>query len=112
MEASLHGRNTYIDSNPNVGFSLKLTCKWTLQQVFICLRPPPLLGFCLGWYSNFLGSESGQKQSVTPAEYGLSLAQLYNPPNPPSHTLSDLHDIQYVDFGRWGGGGREEPKTR
>ncbi len=27
----------------------KLTCKGTLRQVFICLRPPPLLGFCLGW---------------------------------------------------------------
>jgi hypothetical protein len=23
-----------------------------LRQVFICLRPPPLLGFCLGWSSN------------------------------------------------------------
>jgi hypothetical protein len=32
--------------------------------VFICLRPPPILGFCLGWSSNFVGSESGQKQSV------------------------------------------------
>jgi hypothetical protein len=25
----------------------RLTCKGTLRQVFICLRPPPLLGFCL-----------------------------------------------------------------
>jgi hypothetical protein len=32
--------------------------------VFICLRPPPLLGFCLGWSSNFYGSESGQIKSV------------------------------------------------
>jgi hypothetical protein len=23
-----------------------------------CLRPPPLLGFCLGWSSNLVGSES------------------------------------------------------
>jgi hypothetical protein len=27
-------------------------------------RPPPLLGFCLGRSSNFVGSESGQIQSV------------------------------------------------
>jgi hypothetical protein len=26
--------------------------------------PPPLLGFCLEWSSNFVGSESGQIQSV------------------------------------------------
>ncbi len=34
--------------------------------MFICLRPPPLLvlGFCLEWSSNFIGSESGQTQSV------------------------------------------------
>jgi hypothetical protein len=35
----------------------KFTYKGTLRQVFICLRPPPLLGFCLGWSSNFAGSE-------------------------------------------------------
>ncbi len=32
--------------------SKKLTYKGTLRQVFICLRPPSLLGFCLGWSSN------------------------------------------------------------
>ncbi len=26
--------------------------------------PPPLLGFCLGWCSSFVGSESGQIQSL------------------------------------------------
>jgi hypothetical protein len=46
--------------------------KIDLWQVFNCLRPPPLLGFCFGWFSNFVGSEPGQIQSVkTPAEYGL-----------------------------------------
>ena len=35
--------------------------------MLICLRPPPLLGFCLWWSSNFVGSEAGQ----TPADYGL-----------------------------------------
>jgi hypothetical protein len=28
-----------------------------MRQVFIGLRPPPLLGFCLGWCSNFVGSD-------------------------------------------------------
>ncbi len=42
----------------------KFTCKETLRQVFICLRPLPLLGFCLRRSGNFVGSESCQKQSV------------------------------------------------
>ncbi len=32
--------------------------------MFICLRPTPLLSLCLGWSRNFVGSESGQIQSV------------------------------------------------
>jgi hypothetical protein len=32
-------------------------------MVFIYLRAPPLLGFCLGRKSNFVDSESGRKQS-------------------------------------------------
>jgi hypothetical protein len=40
--------------------SKQLSCKGTLRQVCICLMPPLLLGFCLGWCSNFVGSESGQ----------------------------------------------------
>ncbi len=43
--------------------SKNLTCKETLWQVFICLRPPSLL-VCLVWCSNFVGSESSQIQSV------------------------------------------------
>ncbi len=31
-----------------VVFSYKFTSKDTWRQVFICLRPPPLLGFCMG----------------------------------------------------------------
>ncbi len=40
--------------------SKKFDLKRDFAQVFICLRPPSLLGFCLGWSSNFLGSESSQ----------------------------------------------------
>jgi hypothetical protein len=42
----------------------RLTCKGTLREMFICLRPPTLLYFCLGWSRNFVGSETGQTQSV------------------------------------------------
>ncbi len=48
----------------NVSFSSKCTSKGTWRQVFICLRPHPLLGFCLCWLSNFLDSESGQMHIV------------------------------------------------
>jgi hypothetical protein len=60
--------------------------------------------FCLGWCSNFVGSESGQKQSVklTPAEYGLtSYNTTQQPPPPHSHTLS-LYTVLYVYFGKGG----------
>jgi hypothetical protein len=52
------------------------TGKGTLRQMFICLRPPPLLGFCLGRCSNFVGSESGQKQSVKLLQNGAGFVIL------------------------------------
>ncbi len=53
--------------------------------VYLSEAPLPFLGFCLGWSSNFVGTEYGQIQSVTPAEYGL---QQDSTPPTPSHTLS------------------------
>jgi hypothetical protein len=53
-----------IESNATCRQIKKFTGKGTLRQVFICPKPPPLLGFCLGWPSNFVGSEFGQIQSV------------------------------------------------
>ncbi len=41
----------------------KLTCKGTLRQVFICLRPPPLLVFCLGW-SVYIFTQKRQKRGT------------------------------------------------
>jgi hypothetical protein len=41
--------------------------------------------FSLGWCSNFVGSESGQKQ--TPAEYGLQHNSTPPLPPPQPHTL-------------------------
>jgi hypothetical protein len=37
-----------MESNGKCRYLKKLTCKETLRQVFICLRTPPLQGFCLG----------------------------------------------------------------
>ncbi len=52
---------------------------------FISLKASRLLGFCLGWSSNFVGSESGQIPVVK------LLNMVYNrtqyTPSPPSHTL-------------------------
>jgi hypothetical protein len=60
--------------------------------------------FCLGWCSNFVGSEYGQKQSVK-----LLQNMVYNttkhpppPPPPPRHTLS------VYTLGRGGGEVREK----
>ncbi len=55
--------------------------------MFICLRPPPLLGFSLGWSSNFVGSESGQIQSVKLLQNTVS-NRAQHPPPLPSYTLS------------------------
>ncbi len=48
----------WTESNAKCRHLNKFTCKGTLGQVFICLRPSSLLVFCLGWSSNFVGSES------------------------------------------------------
>jgi len=100
-----------VESNAKCRYLKKLTCKGTLQQVFICvkllqvficLRPPPLQGFCLGWSSNFVGSESGQKQSVKLLQNMASNTTQYPPP-PPSHTLSVYTVRSLWEGGVWWG---------
>jgi hypothetical protein len=73
-----------------------------MQNVVICLRPPPLLGYCFGWSSNFVGSESGVKlpQNTVWSPTGL------DPPPPQSLTVCTV--FTYFDTGRGGGG--EESK--
>ncbi len=39
-----------IESNKKCLYLKKLTCKRTLRKVFICLKPPSLLGVFLGWF--------------------------------------------------------------
>ncbi len=72
----------------------------TLRQVFICLRPPPLLGFCLGLSSNFVGSEYGQIQSVKLLQNMVSNRSQH--PHPFPATLS-VYCILYFDTGSGGG---------
>jgi hypothetical protein len=75
-----------IESIVKCRYLKKLTCKGTLRRVLICLRPPFLLSFCLGWSSNFVGS--GQKQSVKFLQNMVTNTTQHPPSPPPSHTLS------------------------
>ncbi len=56
-------------------------------------KPTPLCrfhwSFCLGWWSNLVGSASGQKQSVKFLQNMVNTAQFTPPPPPPlRHSLS------------------------
>jgi hypothetical protein len=60
-----------------------------------------LLVICLGWCRNFVGSESGQKQSVKLLQNMVYTTIQHPPISPPqSHTLS-VYTVHLV----WGGGG-------
>jgi hypothetical protein len=85
-----HGLINYLDTKTKCRHLKKFTCKGTLQQVFICLGPPPLPGFCLGWSSNFVRSESGQIQSVKLFQNMVSNRTQHPPPSP-GHTLSMIN---------------------
>ncbi len=76
-----------------------LTCIGTLQQVFICLRPHPLLDSWLGWSSNVEGSESGQMQSVQLLQNMVSNRTLYPTPSP-LHTVYVYSILIHTGKGR------------
>jgi hypothetical protein len=78
--------------NGKMSSSKKFNYKGTLWLVFIFLRPPALLGFC-----NFVGSESGQIQSVKTLP-----TQLNNPILSQPHTAS-----LYCNLTQGRGGGAE-----
>jgi hypothetical protein len=61
------------------------------MQVFIRVRPPPILGFCLGWSNIFVGSESGQIQSVKLLQNNVSNRTQHPQPLPVIHYLYILH---------------------
>jgi hypothetical protein len=62
--------------------------------------PIPKCHFCLGWCSNFIGSETGQKQSV-------KQNMVYNTTQHPPLTVTHCLFILYVYVGK-GGGVREK----
>ncbi len=77
-----------MESNAKCRQLKKLTCKGTLRQVFICLMPLPLLDFYLQWSTNFVGSESGQIQSVKLLQNLVSNTTQHPPPTPSQpHTV-------------------------
>jgi hypothetical protein len=59
-----------------------MTCKGILRQVFICLRPPPLV--CV--WGNFVGPESGQIKSVKLLQNMDSKRTQHLPPPPATLT--------------------------
>jgi hypothetical protein len=73
-----------------------------------------LLVICLGWCSNFVGSESGQKQSVKLQQNMVySTFNTHPPPPPQSHTLS-VYTVQCMTvhiFSLAGGGGGQRKGT-
>ncbi len=92
-----------IESIAKCRYLNKLTCKGTLRQVFICLGPAPLLGFCLGRKSNIVGSECGQKQSVKLLQNMVSNTTQHPTPHP-SQPLTFCTYIRDFDFGKGGEG--------
>jgi hypothetical protein len=64
--------------------------------------------FCLWWCTNFVGSESGQKESVNSCRI-LCTTQLDTPPIPPhTHCLYSVHTVRLI----WGGAGEVREKVR
>jgi hypothetical protein len=76
-----------IESNAKFRYLKKFTCKGTVRQVFICLRPPLLLDFSVGWQSNFVGSESGQKHSINKLLQNMVLNTTQHPPTSQPQTV-------------------------
>jgi hypothetical protein len=99
---SYRRRIRLMESNANCRYLKKL------RQVFTVylLRPPPLLSFCLRWCSNFVGSESGQKQSVKLLQNMVSNTTQHPHPLPATHCLYVL----YFYFGKGGSGGCEQER--
>ncbi len=90
-----------IESNAKWRYPKKLTFKGR------CLSHP-VLGFCLGWCSNFVGSESGQKQSVNLFNSSRIWSPTqFNTPRP----LPDTHCL-YTVLWLWEGEGWTREKVR
>jgi hypothetical protein len=62
-----------------------------------------LLVICLGWCSNFVGSESGQKQSVKLLQ-NMVYSTIQHPPPQVTHIVC-IYCTVYILFGKGDGGG-------
>ena len=95
-----------IESNVKCRHLKKITCKGTLRQVLICVRFPPLLGYCLGWSSNCVSSESGQIQRIKLLQNMVSNRTQQSTFPTPSQPLTVC--VYYTLGGKWlGEGGRK-----
>ncbi len=106
-----HGPTNYKDTKAKWRHLKKLTCKRTLRQMLIYLRPPPLLGFCLGLSSTFVRSESGQLQTVKLLQNMVSNRTQHPLPPLTSHTHRKYIPYCTLTQGR-GRAGRVEPERR
>ncbi len=98
-----HWLMNYIDNKAKCRHLKKLTCKGNLRQMFICLSPPPLLGFCLGWSIAILYVLNLVRYRV------LNFCKIWSPTGlntPPSQRLSVFTVLWHRVGG--GGGGRVE----
>jgi hypothetical protein len=80
-----HGLINYIDTKAKCRH-LKIDLYIDFAAGFYLTEAPTLLGFCLGYSCNFVGSESGQIHSVKLLQN--MVPNTLNTPPPPSHTLS------------------------
>ncbi len=76
-----------IESNAKCRYLKKITCKGTLRQVFIRLRPPPLLGFVLNGKVILQVLNLVRNRAVNSLQNMVS-TQLKTRNPSPSHTLS------------------------
>ncbi len=76
--------------------------KWVFAAGVHLSKAPYPYSFCLGWSSNFVGSESGQIQSVKLLRNMVSQQDSTHPPPSQPHTVCTY--IRYFDTEK---GGRE-----
>jgi hypothetical protein len=91
---------------PQVILTIPVTCRTTPIPKFRLYR-----SFLFGWWSNFVGSESGQKQSVKLLQNMVhNTIQPPPPPPPHSHRLSEytVHLVRRGGCQREGGEVREK----
>ncbi len=63
--------------------------------------------FCLEWWSNFVGSESGQKQGVKLLQNMVYSTIQHPPPPPATHCLYTVYCTVHLVWEGWWGGQRE-----